>query len=66
MVFVNSGMETVLLTERPLDSSDHGFNDWNFMSVQSWGERPAGVWKLKIRDEVKWNPFMSNSDNASN
>ena len=45
------GMETVLLTERPLDSSDHGFNDWNFMSVQSWGERPAGVWKLKIRDQ---------------
>ena len=52
MVFVNSGMETVLLTERPLDSSDHGFHDWNFMSVHSWGEKPAGVWKLKIRDQV--------------
>ena len=66
MVFVNSGMETVLLTERPLDSSDHGLHNWNLMFVHSWGERPSGVWTLKIRDQVKWNPFMSNSDNASN
>lgn len=42
--------ETMLLSERPLDSSVKGFKNWNFMSVHSWGERPDGVWKLKIRD----------------
>lgn len=44
--------ETMLLSVRPLDSSVKGFKNWNFMSVHNWGERPDGVWKLKIRDGV--------------
>ncbi|MEE6458824.1 hypothetical protein FKM82_000441 [Ascaphus truei] len=45
-----SGTSTVLLTERVRDTSPNGFKNWDFMSVHSWGEDPAGTWTLKITD----------------
>lgn len=42
----------MILQERPLDSSMDGFHKWKFMSVHSWGEKPAGTWKVKVRDMV--------------
>lgn len=47
-----SGVRTMILQERPLDSSKDGFHKWKFMSVHSWGEKPAGTWKVKVRDMV--------------
>ena len=48
-------METMLLSQRPLDRSRDGFTDWTFMSVHSWGENPRGTWKLKFYDAVMKN-----------
>ncbi|XP_007439683.1 neuroendocrine convertase 1 [Python bivittatus] len=45
-----SGTNTVLLAERQRDKSPYGFKDWDFMSVHTWGEDPAGTWTLKIID----------------
>ena len=46
------GTETELLSIRPGDHSEKGFDNWPFMSVHTWGEQPAGQWKLTIRDTV--------------
>uniref|UniRef100_H3CZ93 Neuroendocrine convertase 1 n=1 Tax=Tetraodon nigroviridis TaxID=99883 RepID=H3CZ93_TETNG len=45
-----SGTTTVLLAERERDTSANGFKNWDFMSVHTWGEDPAGTWTLKITD----------------
>ncbi|XP_048877204.1 neuroendocrine convertase 1 isoform X1 [Brienomyrus brachyistius] len=45
-----SGTSTVLLAERERDTSSNGFKNWDFMSVHTWGEEPAGTWTLKITD----------------
>ncbi|MBN3298288.1 NEC1 convertase, partial [Amia calva] len=45
-----SGTSTVLLAERERDTSSSGFKNWDFMSVHTWGEDPAGTWTLKITD----------------
>uniref|UniRef100_A0A8C5AC80 Neuroendocrine convertase 1 n=1 Tax=Gadus morhua TaxID=8049 RepID=A0A8C5AC80_GADMO len=45
-----SGTTTVLLAERERDTSSNGFRNWDFMSVHTWGEDPAGTWTLKITD----------------
>uniref|UniRef100_A0A8C5M5P8 Neuroendocrine convertase 1 n=1 Tax=Leptobrachium leishanense TaxID=445787 RepID=A0A8C5M5P8_9ANUR len=45
-----SGTSTVLLAERERDTSGNGFKNWDFMSVHTWGEDPAGTWTLKITD----------------
>ncbi|XP_071774918.1 neuroendocrine convertase 1 [Centroberyx gerrardi] len=45
-----SGTSTVLLAERERDTSSNGFRNWDFMSVHTWGEDPAGTWTLKITD----------------
>ncbi|XP_069608109.1 neuroendocrine convertase 1 [Ranitomeya imitator] len=45
-----SGTKTVLLTERQRDISTNGFKNWDFMSVHTWGEDPAGTWTVKISD----------------
>lgn len=50
--FPLSGTTTVLLAERERDTSAHGFRNWDFMSVHTWGEDPAGTWTLKITDTV--------------
>ncbi|XP_029474394.1 neuroendocrine convertase 1 [Rhinatrema bivittatum] len=46
-----SGTNTVLLAERERDASDKGFKNWDFMSVHTWGENPAGTWVLQITDK---------------
>ncbi|XP_058488774.1 neuroendocrine convertase 1 isoform X2 [Solea solea] len=45
-----AGTNTVLLAERERDTSANGFRNWDFMSVHTWGEDPAGTWTLKITD----------------
>ncbi|KAK3096815.1 hypothetical protein FSP39_003549 [Pinctada imbricata] len=50
-----SGVETMLLSQRPLDKSSAGFQEWTFMSVHSWGEHPSGTWKLKFWDAAGQN-----------
>ncbi|KAM3940694.1 neuroendocrine convertase 1 [Leptodactylus fuscus] len=45
-----SGTKTVLLTKRERDTSTNGFKNWDFMSVHTWGEDPAGTWTVKITD----------------
>ncbi|KAM8960794.1 neuroendocrine convertase 1 [Pelodytes ibericus] len=45
-----SGTSTVLLAERERDTSPNGFKNWDFMSVHTWGEDPAGTWTVKITD----------------
>ncbi|XP_058679889.1 neuroendocrine convertase 1-like [Ammospiza caudacuta] len=44
------GTSTVLLAERERDKSPNGFKNWDFMSVHTWGENPAGTWILRITD----------------
>lgn len=43
-----SGTTSALLTERPSDKNNQGFARWKFLSVQMWGERAPGRWKLTI------------------
>ena len=31
--------------------SSDGFENWNFMSVQTWGENPYGSWILEIESK---------------
>ncbi|XP_047425540.1 proprotein convertase subtilisin/kexin type 5 isoform X2 [Mugil cephalus] len=45
-----SGTVSRLLANRPLDDSTEGFQNWEFMTVHSWGEQAAGEWTLKIQD----------------
>lgn len=51
-LYIPSGTSTVLLAERERDTSANGFKNWDFMSVHTWGEDPAGTWLLKITDTV--------------
>lgn len=51
---ISSGTTTVLLAERERDTSSNGFRNWDFMSVHTWGEDPAGTWTLKITDTVSY------------
>ncbi|KAG8225590.1 hypothetical protein J437_LFUL006682 [Ladona fulva] len=46
------GTTVQLLKIRPADKSDRGFQRWRFMSVLTWGEKPAGRWELRIEDPV--------------
>ncbi|XP_043483966.1 furin-like protease 1 isoform X2 [Leptopilina heterotoma] len=48
------GTKSILLAKRPHDFSKAGFNQWPFMSVHTWGERPHGTWKLEIHNEGKY------------
>uniref|UniRef100_A0A3P9N2S0 Proprotein convertase subtilisin/kexin type 6-like n=1 Tax=Poecilia reticulata TaxID=8081 RepID=A0A3P9N2S0_POERE len=45
-----AGTVSQLLAHRPLDNSTEGFQNWEFMTVHSWGEQAAGEWTLKITD----------------
>lgn len=41
---------SLLLQRRPRDDdSSVGLNEWPFVSVQYWGERPAGKWTIRIQ-----------------
>lgn len=48
-----SGTKSILLTPRIRDNSNEGFQDWPFMTVHCWGEKPFGVWKLEIYNQGK-------------
>ena len=45
-----SNTRTRLLGPRPRDTSDNGFSAWPLMSVETWGEKPQGSWRLYIAD----------------
>lgn len=45
-----AGTRSELLSPRERDYSSDGFQNWPFMTVFSWGENPAGVWKLQVTD----------------
>jgi subtilisin-like proprotein convertase family protein len=59
-----SGTTSTMLPARPLDSSSQGFSQWPFMSVQYWGENPAGVWRVEIEDKSV-NPKMTGISNSA-
>lgn len=61
-----SGTSTVLLAERERDTSSNGFRNWDFMSVHTWGEDPAGTWTLKITDTVSYTHIWWQSTLRSN
>merc|ERR1712025_1257104 len=44
------GTKSQLLTSRSRDTSSHGFQDWPFLTVFSWGEDPAGTWVLEVEN----------------
>merc|ERR550519_108603 len=45
------GTISQLLTERHLDSSQQGFNEWPFLTMFSWGENPLGTWELRVENK---------------
>ena len=45
-----AGTRSELLAPRDRDYSSDGFQNWPFMTVFSWGENPAGIWKLEVTD----------------
>ncbi|XP_008560794.1 furin-like protease 1 isoform X1 [Microplitis demolitor] len=48
------GTKSTLLAKRPHDNSKTGFQQWPFMSVHTWGERPHGTWKLEVHNEGRY------------
>lgn len=42
------GTESTLLPYRKRDYHSEGFHQWPFMTVQSWGENPRGIWKFRM------------------
>lgn len=52
-IFLTSPAGTVsnILERRPLDRSNSGFDDWDFMTTHHWGENPQGIWRLEIFDQ---------------
>jgi len=56
-----SGTTSKLLAPRPLDNSISGFANfrtWPLMSTHTWGESPAGEWKLVIRNDGDRTAFV--------
>lgn len=46
----SSGTKSMILNRRPLDDdSKNGFVRWPFMTTQTWGENPRGVWTLEAK-----------------
>lgn len=45
-----SNTVSVIGAPRKLDTSGDGFKGWIFSTVRCWGEKPSGVWTLKITD----------------
>lgn len=45
-----AGTRSELLAPRDRDYSSHGFQNWPFMTVFSWGENPVGTWKIEVSD----------------
>jgi len=56
-----AGTLSKLLAPRPLDNSVSGFANfrtWPLMSTHTWGEDPAGVWRLVIRNDGERTAFV--------
>jgi hypothetical protein len=45
-----NGTRSTLLPKRPSDQKNDKFDDWPFMSVHFWGEKPVGEWKFVIEN----------------
>lgn len=43
------------LAEKHLDTNSN-YENWKFVTLMSWGERPAGTWTLYIYDTNRFNP----------
>ena len=63
-----SGTVTTLLTARKYDRSTKGFNKWPFLNVHTWGENPAGIWELIVKNNgldrmklISWELVMHGS-----
>ncbi|XP_063234781.1 furin-like protease 2 [Bacillus rossius redtenbacheri] len=48
-----AGTTSVLLSERPRDVVSSSFDEWLFLSVHYWGERPGGRWTLQVVNSGK-------------
>lgn len=46
-----SGTPSHLLMSRLHDVDEDTFDNWPFMTVHFWGEKPQGTWKIVIRNE---------------
>lgn len=56
-----AGTISKLLAPRPLDNSISGFANfrtWPLMSTHTWGENPAGTWRLVIRNDGERTAFV--------
>ncbi|KAB0801664.1 hypothetical protein PPYR_03850 [Photinus pyralis] len=47
-----AGTRVQILNAREYDTSSKGFQNWTFMSVATWGERPDGPWTVTVQDQV--------------
>jgi proprotein convertase subtilisin/kexin type 5 len=47
-----------MLLPRPLDTDATSFEDWPFMSVHFYGERPEGKWTLEVLNMGQEAPFL--------
>ena len=36
---------------RPKDTTEAGFEDWPFLSVHFWGEKPTGNWTIEVSNK---------------
>lgn len=45
-----SGTRSNILQQRPRDLQPGRFSQWPFLSVQFWGENPAGTWTFEIQE----------------
>ncbi|KAI1230577.1 hypothetical protein IHE44_0010043 [Lamprotornis superbus] len=44
------GTTSTLVTVRPYDTSQDGYQDWTFMSTHFWDENPKGIWMLQLEN----------------
>ncbi|XP_032938087.1 proprotein convertase subtilisin/kexin type 4 [Catharus ustulatus] len=44
------GTTSTLVTVRPYDTSQNGYQDWTFMSTHFWDENPKGIWTLQLEN----------------
>lgn len=70
ILFLTSPMGTrsMILNRRPFDDDNkNGFVRWPFMTTQTWGENPRGVWKLeaKFYNATDLNDNLSLKDNST-
>ena len=47
-----SNTTSILLHQRPLDTSSDGLKNWQMLSVQQWGEISWGKWRVVIKNDL--------------